>query len=541
MSFSVTNDNGALFSTPPAVAADGRLTYTLTPYTFGAATVTVVAVDSGGTALGGVDTSAAQSFTITVVPVPPRPQLDAYTVDQDTPLTVAAPGVLANDFDPLGLPLTVQTAPVTPPTNGVLTLAGDGSFVYTPNTGFIGTDSFVYLVDDGHGLSATATATITVNSGVTAGSFYLGTSGASATNYALTTTPPPAAVPVPDFDSDGDPGLTLKSSGGAETEADPRRFHLWTYVAPSPIELDGPVTLDLWSTVRDFDVNRQAAPVVFLYDCASGGTACVPLAQTQLQERNWNNGPSWTNQLITVGSVTHTIATGRELRVRMMERRNDLWVAMTAAYPSRLQVTLGNVAPVANADTYTVLEDASPTNLTVLANDVDTNLDATTVIITTPPTLGTAAVLGDGTIDYTPAANANGADSFSYQVCDTVGLCSSSTVGITVVPVNDAPSFGLSSPGSVSIAVPVSVPGFATAISTGPADESSETPSFTVTNDNPSLFAVQPAIAPDGTLTYRGSGFPGTATVTVVLRDSGGTANGGVNVSSAKTFTILIL
>ena len=541
VSFSVTNDNGLLFSTPPTIAADGTLSYRPAPYAFGVATVTVAVVDSGGTALGGVDTSATQSFTVTVVPVPPRPQLDAYVVDQDTPLTVAAPGLLANDFDPLRLPLTVQTAPVTPPTNGVLTLAGDGSFVYTPNPGFIGTDSFVYLVDDGHGLTATATVTITVNSGVTAGSFYLGTSGSSATNYALTTTPPPAAAPVPDFDGDGDPGLTLKSSSGAEAEADPRRFHLWTYVAPSAIQLDGPVTLDLWSTVKDFDVNKLGAPVVFLYDCTSSGSTCVPIAQTQLQERNWNSGPSWTNQRITVGSVTRTIPAGHKLRVRLMARRRDLWVAMTAAFPSRLEVTLGNVAPVTNADTYTVLEDAAPSNLAVLANDVDTNLDATTVTITTPPTLGTAAVLGDGTVDYTPAANANGTDSFSYQVCDTVGLCSSSTVGITIVPVNDAPSFGLSSPSSISLPVPVSIAGFATAISAGPADESSQTPSFTVTNDNPGLFAVQPAIAPDGTLTYRGSGLPGSATVTVLLQDSGGTANGGVNVSSARTFTILIL
>ncbi len=541
VSFSVTNDNGALFSTPPAIAADGGLTYTPTPYAFGTATVTVVAIDSGGTALGGVDTSGTQNFTITVVPVPPRPQLDAYTVDQDTPLTVAAPGLLTNDFDGLGLPLTVQTAPVTSPTNGVVTLGSDGSFVYTPNPGFVGTDSFVYLVDDGHALSATATVTITVNSGVTAGSFYLGTSGSSATNYALTTTPPPGAAPVPDFDADGDPGLTLKSSGGAESETDPRRFHLWTYVAPSPIALDGPVTLDLWSTVEDFDVNKLGNPFVWLYDCAGGGTACVKLAGTELRARVWNNGPTWTNQMITVGSVTHTIAAGRELRVRLMERRNDLWVAMTAAYPSRLEVTLGNVAPIANADTYPVLEDASPTNLAVLANDVDTNLDATTVLITTPPTLGAAAVLGDGTLDYTPTANANGADSFSYQVCDTVGLCSSSTVGITIVAVNDAPTFGLSSPSSVSLPLPVSVPGFATAISVGPADESSQPPSFTVTNDDPGLFAVQPGIAPDGTLTYWGSGLPGSATVTVVMRDSGGTANGGVDVSSAQTFTILIL
>lgn len=537
VSVSATNDNGALFSAPPAVAADGTLTYTPAVNTFGTATVTVAAVDSGG----GANTSAAQTFTITVTPVPPSPQTDAYTVDQDTALTVAAPGVLANDFDPIGNPLTVQTAPVSAPWAGALTLGSDGSFVYTPTAGFVGSDSCIYLVDDGAGLTATTTVAITVNSGVTPGSFYLGTSGSSATNYALTTTPPPAAVPVPDFDSDGDPGLGLKSSNGDEGVTDSRRYHLWTYVAPSAVSLDGPVTLQLWSTVKDFDTDKEGNPVAFLYDCAAGGTGCVKLAQGQLRKDHWNSGPDWTEHAITLGSVTHTVSAGRELRVRLLERKEDLWVAMTAAYPSRLDVTLANVAPVANSDTYSVVEDASTTNLPVLANDVDTNLDSSSVAITVPPTKGSAVVLGDGTIDYTPTPDANGADSLSYQACDTVGVCSSATVGITIVPVNDAPSFGLSSSASVSLSLPVSVAGFATAISAGPGNESSQTLSFTVTNDNPGLFVMQPAIAPDGTLTFWATGVPGTATVTVVLTDSGGTANGGVDASPAQTFQIFVL
>ena len=74
-----------------------------------------------------------------------------------------------------------------------------------------------------------------------------------------------------------------------------------------------------------------------------------------------------------------------------------------------------------------------------------------------------------------------------------------------------------------------SVGGWATAISAGPANESSQTVSFTASADNPALFSVQPAIAPDGTLTYTPApDANGVATVTVTAVDNGGTANGGI-------------
>src|SRR5690606_27067176 len=62
------NTNSALFSSGPAIAADGTLTYTPAAGAFGTATLTIRVQDSGGTASGGVDTSATQNFTITVLP-----------------------------------------------------------------------------------------------------------------------------------------------------------------------------------------------------------------------------------------------------------------------------------------------------------------------------------------------------------------------------------------------------------------------------------------------------------------------------------------
>jgi hypothetical protein len=85
------------------------------------------------------------------------------------------------------------------------------------------------------------------------------------------------------------------------------------------------------------------------------------------------------------------------------------------------------------------------------------------------------------------------------------------------------------------------VTGWATAISAGPANESSQTLNFIVTNSNNPLFSVQPAIAPNGTLTYTPTpNANGQATVTVQLHDDGGTANGGVDTSALQSFTITV-
>ena len=86
------------------------------------------------------------------------------------------------------------------------------------------------------------------------------------------------------------------------------------------------------------------------------------------------------------------------------------------------------------------------------------------------------------------------------------------------------------------------VTGFATSISAGAANESGQTLTFLVTNDNNALFSVQPAIAANGTLTFTTvAELPGTANVTVRLMDNGGTANAGdVDTSAAQSFKIII-
>ncbi len=86
---------------------------------------------------------------------------DGYTTLAGQPLTVAAPGVLANDSDPDGNAL--NAGPFAGPTaNGTVNLQADGSFSYTPNIGFVGEDSFTYQATDGVAASGAATVRITV-------------------------------------------------------------------------------------------------------------------------------------------------------------------------------------------------------------------------------------------------------------------------------------------------------------------------------------------------------------------------------------------
>jgi uncharacterized delta-60 repeat protein len=97
------------------------------------------------------------------VNLPPNAADDLYSTPEDTPLAVAAPGLLANDSDPDLPPNTLNAALGTPPALGDLALAADGAFVYTPPLNFNGTVTFTYVVSDG-ALAGAATASITVAS-----------------------------------------------------------------------------------------------------------------------------------------------------------------------------------------------------------------------------------------------------------------------------------------------------------------------------------------------------------------------------------------
>ena len=89
---------------------------------------------------------------------------DSYSVGEDGTLNVVAAGVLANDTDADGNPLSVVATPrpVSGPSNGILTLNANGSFTYAPNANFNGSDSFTYKATDGSAQSSAATVSISV-------------------------------------------------------------------------------------------------------------------------------------------------------------------------------------------------------------------------------------------------------------------------------------------------------------------------------------------------------------------------------------------
>jgi VCBS repeat-containing protein len=116
---------------------------------------------TSGASIAGLPT---QDLRVTSDPAPPNsPPVahdDAFATNEDTPLTVAAPGVLANDTDADVDALTA--APVAAPAHGNLNLKADGSFTYAPNADYNGPDAFTYKASDGHGDSNTATVALTV-------------------------------------------------------------------------------------------------------------------------------------------------------------------------------------------------------------------------------------------------------------------------------------------------------------------------------------------------------------------------------------------
>ena len=85
---------------------------------------------------------------------------DAYTLNQDQILTIVAPGVLENDTDPENDPLTAVLVATTQ--HGTLILSADGSFMYVPDAGYYGEDTFTYKAFDGEYYSEEVTVTLTI-------------------------------------------------------------------------------------------------------------------------------------------------------------------------------------------------------------------------------------------------------------------------------------------------------------------------------------------------------------------------------------------
>ena len=162
LSFLVTNVNNGLFSSQPAIdATTGTLTYTPAANAYGSALVSVQLQDNGGTANGGSDTSAAQTFTIVVSAVNDPPVLASpgnQEIDEQATLGFS---LSASDPDvpPDSLTFTILSGAVM----GMSLDPSSGAFSWTPTETQDANYSVTFKVADSAGAFDTKTISITVN------------------------------------------------------------------------------------------------------------------------------------------------------------------------------------------------------------------------------------------------------------------------------------------------------------------------------------------------------------------------------------------
>lgn len=297
---------------------------------------------------------------------PPTAANDAYSVNEDAMLNISAPGVLGNDTDGENNPLTAQLQ--TLPANAAsFALNANGSFSYTPNANFNGTDSFTYTASDGNSSSNAATVTITVAEV---------NDSPTAANDSKTTNEDTTLV----F-SNSD--LTANDAAGPANESSQT---LTVTMVISTVNTNGTVSLNNGQISYQPAANYNGAASFDYKVCDNGTTSGQSDPQCPIATVN-----------VTVNAV--------------------------------------NDAPVANGGSLSTDEDTPSASFMLTGSDADN--DSLTFEITAAPVKGT---YDQTTGIYTPNANANGSDSFTFIAKDAASQSPAATVSITINPVNDAPS-----------------------------------------------------------------------------------------------------
>lgn len=521
LDFIVTNDNNALFSAQPVVSASGTLSYTPAANASGSASVTVQIHDNGGTANGGVDTSASQIFTITVTAVNDEPAgtSGSATTNEDTDLVYAAAnfGFTDPDDSPDNNLLAVKVT--TLPVAGSLTLNGaplsPGTFVSKADID-AGKLKFSPVADANGSPYTTFTFQVQDDGGVADGGIDL---DASPNTLTINVT---AVNDVPSFTKGAD--QTVAEDSGAHSVSS------WaTAISAGPADEAG-------QTV-DFVIDSNSNAALFAVPPAVSSTGT--LTYTPAADAN--------------GSATITL-----------HSHDDGGVLNGGVDASATQTFTITVTAVNDVPSFTkgvdqsVLEDAGAQSVgawatAISAGPANESEQALNFIVSndnnglfsTQPSISPS-----GTLSYTPAADSYGSATVTVQIHDDGGTANGGVdtsaaqmFTITVTPVNDVPSFTVGANQSVIVnSGAKTVVGWATGISAGPANESEQTLNFIVSNNNNPLFSVQPTISANGTLTFTPAlNAAGSAIVTVQVHDDGGIANGGVDTSAAQTFTITVL
>ena len=525
----VANPNLFTAGGQPTVDLAGTLRYTPAPDAFGTSDFTVIVRDSGGTANGGQDTSSPRTFVIVVIPVNDPPSFVA--ADPPPVLEDAGPQIVAGwahgvSVGPLnesmlqgilGYTVSGLNNPSLFAAGGAPTVDNAGTLRYTPAPDAFGSSQFtVVLRDDGGtdngGIDTSVPQTFTIVVG-----------------------------PVNDAPS--------------FVAADP----------PPVLEDVGPVVVAPWVTSFSPGPANESGQVVLAY-LVSGVTN--PALFTAGGQPTVDNA----------GVLRYTPAPdangSSQITVRVRDDGGTADGGVDTSAPRTFTIVVGpvNDAPgFMAANPPTVLEDAGPQVVAGWAHDFvpgpPTALDETTqtnlgyqVSAVTNASLfapgGQPTVDAAGVLRYAPAIDANGTSMFTVRVQDSGGtanggvdLSPPQTFSITVLAVNDAPAFVATDPPPVLEDVgPVAVNGWAHTFTPGPAtatDEALQTVLgyFVSGVTNTGLFAAggQPTVDAAGVLRYTPAlDANGSSQFTVVVRDTGGVANGGVDTSAPQTFTIVV-
>ncbi|HGY56500.1 MAG TPA: tandem-95 repeat protein [Caldithrix abyssi] len=411
------------------VLNDSTVRYTPNTDFFGADSFDYVISDGNGS----LDT--ARVFV--TVNDPPMAVDDTASVTEDNAVTI---NVLQNDSDSEGDSIWVSA--VTQAANGSVTNNNDGTVTYTPDSDFFGADSFTYTIEDGIGGSDTATVRITIT-GVNDPPLAVDDADTTQQDQSITVN-----VLLNDSDPDNDTlsvsEVLAPANGSAVNNNDstitytpnngfygPDSFkyvlsdgHNGSDTAMVRITVNGkPVA------VKDSAGTSQNDPVtvnVLRNDSDPDGDA---LSVTDIIQSS--NGNATNNNDSTITYTPNNGFYGTDTLQYILGDGNG------GADTADVVITV-NGNPVAGDDNGVTDEDASVT-INVLTNDSDPEGDPLTISSVGNPAHGSAQVSGDSSIQYTPDADYNGSDSFTYIVQDGNGGEDTATVSITINAVADKP------------------------------------------------------------------------------------------------------
>jgi hypothetical protein len=356
--------------------------------------------------------------------------------------------VLANDSDTDGDSLSI--ASVGSPAHGTASVSGQ-RILYMPAPGFSGSDSFTYVVDDGHGGNATATITITVAPQPNRNPI-------ARADTATVTSGQPVLVDAlaNDSDADGDTlaltsigvpqhGVATNSGGQIQYVSAPGYAGIDTFTYTIGDGRGGSASATVTITVTP----APNLPPVAVDDAATttiGVAVAIPVLANDSDPDGdplsiaTTTPPAFGTIAVSGGSIVYTPTVAGVTGVDTFTYTISDGRGGSATATVRVTITgAANQPPVAVDDVATTPSPV-PVAIPVLANDSDPDGDPLTITATTPPSFGTIAVAGS-TITYTPsAAGVVGADTFTYTISDGRGGTATATVRVAVtVAVNQPP------------------------------------------------------------------------------------------------------